>query len=281
MSNRKPLSRREFLGDFTRFSFAAWLGLEFFGERTEARAFPTQSPESAPASTRRGIIQLRLQAFELLELQRFYAGTIGFGAEISKGSLVVQAGRTLIQFDEIATKDLIAERPHYHIAWAIPASKFAAAKRWLAKRTPLLRDARGRDEFHFSRANRSAVYFADPMANILELIARHDLPDKFTGDFELADILYVNHIGLVVNDMKTAIAQIRQSLGLELTAEPAPNFAKLGDRHRHLTLVTRERLWIPERKQAANIFKTEAVLHGEHSQTFTFEDYPYAIATRA
>lgn len=119
------------------------------------------------------------------------------------------------------------------------------------------------------------------MGSILELIARDDMPDKSPGDFALADILYVNHIGLVVDDMTTAIEQTGHSLGLELTAEPSPNFVKLGDAHRHLTLVTRNRLWLPEGKLAANVYKTEAVLHGERSKRFVFENYPYSLSTQA
>ena len=276
------MKRRDFLGDCGKAAFATWLGLDFLGELKEARATPAKLTESAPASTRRGILQLRLQAFRLREMQKFYANTIGFEAELSKDRLQVQAGGTVIQFDEISVKGFSAANlPHYHIAWAIPASKFAKAKAWLVDRTPLLRHSDGRDEFHFRYAKRRAVYFADPVGNILELIARDEMPDKSPGDFVLADILYVNHIGLVVDDMTTAIEQIRQSLGLELTAEPSPNFATLGDVHRHLTLVTRKRLWLPEFKLAANVFKTEAVLHGEGSKKFEFEDYPYSLSTQA
>ena len=276
------MKRRDFLGDCGKAAFATWLGLDFLGELKEARATPAKLTESAPASTRRGILQLRLQAFRLREMQKFYANTIGFEAELSKDRLQVQAGGTVIQFDEISEKGFSAMGlPHYHIAWAIPESKFAKAKAWLSDRTPLLQTADGQDEFHFRRANRRAVYFADPMGSILELIARDDMHDKSPGDFVLADILYVNHIGLVVDDMKSTIEQIRQSLGLELTAEPSPNFAKLGDQHRHLTLVTRNRLWIPELKLAANVFKTEAVLHGERSKKFAFEEYPYSLSTQA
>jgi len=276
------MKRRDFLGDCGKAAFATWLGLDFLGELKEARATPAKLTESAPASTRRGILQLRLQAFKLREMQEFYANTIGFEVEFSKGRLQVQAGGTVIQFDEISEKAFSAtDLPHYHIAWAIPESKFVKAKAWLADRAPLLRHADGRDEFHFRRAKRRAIYFADPMGSILELIARDDMPAKSPGEFVLADILYVNHIGLVVDDMTTAIEQIRQSLGLELTAEPSPNFAKLGDAHRHLTLVTRKRLWLPEFKLAANVFKTEAVLHGERSKKFAFEDYPYSLSTQA
>ena len=276
------MKRRDFLGDFGKAAFATWLGLDFLGELKEVRATPAKLTESVPVSTRRGILQLRLQAFKLQQMQEFYANTIGFDAGLSKGRLKVQAGGTVIQFDEISEKGLSAtDLPHYHIAWAIPQNKFAKAKAWLADRTPLLRHSDGRDEFHFRRANRRAVYFADPMGNILELIARDDMSDKSPGDFDLADILYVNHIGLVVDDMKSAIKQIRQSLGLELTAEPFPNFAKLGDENRHLTLVTRNRLWLPEFKLGANVFKTEAVLHGERSKRFAFENYPYSLSTQA
>ena len=165
MIYHKPISRREFLEDFSRLSFATWLGLDLLSEVEVARAVPAKLIGSAPASTRLGILKLRLEAFKLREMQEFYAKTIGFDVEFSKDRLLVQAGGTLTQFDEISQKNLAGTNlPHYHIAWAIPERKFANAKAWLAKRTLLLRNADGQGEFHFRRTNRRAVYFADPMA---------------------------------------------------------------------------------------------------------------------
>jgi hypothetical protein len=111
MIHGRPIPRREFLGNFSRLSFATWLGLEFLSELEEARATSAKLTESAPASTRRGILQLRLQAFRLGELQEFFAEKIGFDVELSEDRLLVQAGGTLIQFDEISEKDFALMDP--------------------------------------------------------------------------------------------------------------------------------------------------------------------------
>lgn len=170
------------------------------------------------------------------------------------------------------------DEPYYHLAWAIPSNKFETGKEWLAERTPILRHSDGRDEFHFRTANRRAVYFADPAGNVLELIARDDLGDTASGSFGLRDLLYLNHAGLVVDDIDTAMWQIRDALGLSPTARPLPTFTKLGDAHRHVVLVPRERLWLPEMNRGAEVFAAEVVLHGPEEAEIEIEGLPYRVA---
>jgi catechol-2,3-dioxygenase len=204
----------------------------------------------------------------------FYSQVLGWPVRDSEASLVVQAGGTEIRFDAAPA----ASKPYHHIAWAIPSNQFLAAKAWLARRTPLLRAPDGRDEFHFSGANRRAVYFADPAANILELIARDDVGDRSEGPFGLENILFVNHFGLVVQAMAPAVEAIRSSLKLAFTAPPLDNFAKLGDAHRHLVLVPQGRIWIPEMKRAAEIYPAEAVLAGDAAARLDLPGHPYSLA---
>lgn len=44
-------------------------------------------------------------------------------------------------------------------------------------------------------------YFPHPAGNILEFIAREDLPAKAGEDFRPEDILHISEIGLVVDDV--------------------------------------------------------------------------------
>jgi catechol-2,3-dioxygenase len=180
-------------------------------------------------------------------MARFYGEAMGFGVDASPQALTVEAGGTRLHFEPAAE----GQRPIYHVAWAIPENKLAPAKAWLAARTALLVHPDGRDEFHFRTVNRHAVYFADPAGNVLELIARHNLDDGAAGPFTLADVLYVNHAGLVVDDLPGAVRDLETGLGLGLRADPTPDFAQLGDEHRHVVLVTRKRLWLPEMKVPA------------------------------
>jgi catechol-2,3-dioxygenase len=259
--------RRSLLKGLGGAGLAAWIGLDLLAEAPSGRGF------EAPASTRRGILRLRLRASRLAEMAAFYGEVMGFAVQRSPRRLTVKAGGTLLEFEEAAE----GERPVYHVAWAIPENKLALAKAWLAARTPLLVHPDGRNEFHFRSVNRHAVYFADPAGNVLELIARHNLDDGTPGPFTRADILYVNHAGLVVDDLPGAVGQLKSRLGLALRAEPTPQFVQIGDEHRHLVLVTRKRLWLPEEKVPAEVFPTEIALHGSPASRLAFERYPYQV----
>lgn len=264
----RATDRRSFLKGLGGAGLAAWLGVDLLAEEPGSRSV------QAPASTRGGILRLRLKATRLAEMAEFYGEGMGFAVQPTPRGLTVEAGGTLIEFEAAAE----GEQPAYHVAWAIPENQLAPAKAWLAARTPLLVHPDGRNQFHFRRANRHAVYFADPAGNVLELIARHNLDDGTGGPFTLADVLYVNHAGLVVDDMPGAIRDLQSGLGLELRAEPTPHFAQLGDEHRHVVLVTRKRLWLPEGRVPAEVFDTEIVLHGSPATRLAFDRYPYRVA---
>lgn len=283
------LSRRAFLEQAGSGALAAWMSAWI---SSEVRAEGLALPESLPA-TDGGILQLRLQGRDLEALEKFYRASLGFKTQRTPSLLKIQAGGTSLEFalaeDSPLASFLQAGSPEadspetgeidptYHIAWAIPENKLAVGKRWLASRTRILKDASGRDEFHFRRVNRTGVYFADPAGNILELIARHGLDDGRPGPFTTEDLLYVNHVGLAVDDVAAAVRELHESVGLDLRAPAAENFASVGDAHRHLTLVSTGRLWIPERKLAAGAFPTDILLHGSPKEVTSLEGYPYQI----
>ena len=267
------ISRRRFLRTTGQATLAAWLGIE---TTLDALAQPDYGVE-APESTSRGILSVRLRATELDAMAEFYGRGLGWSVERRGQGLRVQSGGTELFFDPAEGE----EAPYYHLAWAIPSNKFEIGKRWLAERVPLLTHPDGRDEFHFRTARRRAVYFADPAGNILELIARDDLGDRAAGDFGLDDLLYVNHAGLVVDSMDQAILKIRQALDLPLRARPSSTFTQLGDAHRHIVLVPRGRLWLPELDRGAQPFETELVLHGPEPKSFDFESLPYRLSLGA
>ena len=279
------LDRRDLLKQVGGAGVAAWLSWDLlFADTPEqpggaaarsATVLSTTVPSTTvPGTTAKGILRLRLRAQRLPAMADFYGGVLGFSTGFSGQRLVVQGGGTEIVFEPAET----GEKPIYHLAWAIPENKLARAKAWLTRRTPLLVHTDGRDEFLFRHVNRSAVYFADPVGNVLELIARHNLRDGREGDFTTEDILYVNHAGLVVDDMSAAIEGLRAGLGLELRREPTPHFAQLGDEYRHLVLVTRKRLWLPEGKVPAEVFATDIVLHGEPASQLELKPYPYRVS---
>lgn len=262
------LTRRTVLSGLGRAGLATWLGAEL---ALDALAEPSEPTEAT--GTEGGILRARLLATRLDAMRDFYGRTLGWPVERHGESLVVRAGGTLLQFDPTPADDA----PYYHVAWAIPSNKLGLGKAWLAARVPLLVHPDGRDEFHFKNARRKAVYFADPAGNVLELIARYELGDRAGGDFGLDDLLYVNHAGLVVDDMDAAIQTLSSALGLAPTAPPLPTFTKLGDVYRHLVLVPRERLWLPEMNRGAEVYPADVVLHSPVEREVALDPLPYRV----
>jgi catechol-2,3-dioxygenase len=281
MQANETVSRRDLIRRISAAGFAAWLGLDWVAGPLDGHASSAADSRDPPASTPRGITRLRLQGGDLENMRAFYARTMGFEADSARGVLTVRTGSTTIEFSATSQVPEPVDVPYYHIAWAIPENKLALAKQWLRQRTPLLKHPDGRDEFHFRNVNRHAAYFADPSGNILELIARHNLNDGAPGPFTLADILYVNHFGLVVDDVMKSIEVIRKAVRLELRQAPSDSFATLGDEYRHLVLVRRKRLWLPEGVKPAKVFASDVVLHGVRKRQMELDGYPYHISLEA
>lgn len=265
-------TRRTFLGHLGTLGLASWLGVELLAEETLQT-----SRIDAPAETARGILSLRLKASHLQSMARFYGESFGFEIEQEPGALRVQSGGTRIVFEEAEP----GTAPYYHLAWAVPENKFYLGKEWVRRRTPILTTADGREDFDFRRSNRHGFFFADPAGNILEFVVRHHLRDTSPGPFQLADILYVNHAGLVVDAMDDAIDNIHSTLQLPLRGTPTAEFTSLGDEHRHLTLVRRGRLWLPDQRRPAEVHSADIVLHGPPSEELTLAGFPYRLRLAA
>lgn len=190
-------------------------------------------------------------------MQIFYAQTIGLAVTPSgdRKSFTITTGESVLEFIEDPSRDA-----SYHFAFNIPENQFAQAKRWLAERTPLLRDSEtGKDELFFSSWNAHAVYFTDPAGNIGELIARHTLPIRREGDFGPHQLLHVSEIALVSPDPDELAEQLIARFGV---SKYGPTSFFVGDELGLFVLPPVGRPWIPERRQAAATFPAEVSLRG-------------------
>lgn len=86
------------------------------------------------------IQEVVLGAADLAAQQRFYGETLGLPVEATAQALRVQVGESTLVFAEATPP-----APPVHVAFNVPRDQFAAAREWLADRTPLLRDAQGQD----------------------------------------------------------------------------------------------------------------------------------------
>ncbi|MEG6588494.1 VOC family protein [Paenibacillus barengoltzii] len=210
---------------------------------------------------------MTLWSGQLQETEVFYTETLGF-ALIEHGleHFTIQAGATLVTFRSAEVK----ESPYYHFALNIPENKFAEAKQWLAARVPLIEE-QGKDEVFFTAWNAHAVYFKDPSGNILELIARHNLPSELSHDFSIEDIMGVSEIGIVTSEVLPLVHRLNAA-GLTNFQEDDPAFTPIGDEHGLLIVVREQREWFFSNGIPARFYPVELTVAGVGQLSFQTQD---------
>lgn len=219
---------------------------------------------------------LQLQTSNLAAQYHFYHDILNMPvlAE-SPAELTLQAGSTRLTFAQAAR----GEEPHYHFAFNIPPQQFAAAKTWLAARTPLLADRNGLDEFAFDTWAARAVYFRDPAGNIVEFIARAELPPDSQEAFSAACLLCVSEIGLTTDDVPAMARMLEARLGIAVYRGSASDtFTALGDAHGLFIIVQRGREWYPDTGTPAGFVPITAVIapHAD-ATTVMLSGPPYQV----
>ncbi len=141
-----------------------------------------------------------------------------------------------------------------HLAFNVPANRFAAATEWLLARAPLQRNTVGQTHFTFGDAWASeSIYFEGPDRLILELIGRRRLPASArTGPFQGNELTCVSEVGLPAAEVPALHARAKAALGLKPLSPPTLHFAPLGDDEGLLIVVDATRAWFPEQKVLPN-----------------------------
>lgn len=214
-----------------------------------------------------------LDTLDLSQERAFYTQTLGLPLrQATADSFTVQAGTTALTFRSSSQQLLL-----YHFAFTVPFNKWKQAKAWLKARTTLL-EGEGQDEFESARVRTHNYYFPDPAGNILEFIAREDLPAKAGESFGPEDVLHISEIGLVVDDVPGWVKQLKTRLGIEVYRDSSfEDFAQLGDINGVLILTKQGRVWAPDERQPAVVSPVRITLLGTLAQQITLEPYPYVL----
>lgn len=222
------------------------------------------------------IHELYLQTHDIAAQQRFYAETLGLPMRAAPdGELALDAGTTLLHFAPAAPD----EQPRYHIAFNVPQQQFAAAKAWLAARAPLLSDHSGADEFALDNWDGHTLYFYDPAGNILELIARHELPSESSEPFGAHSLLCVSEVGLVTDDVPATTRMLQEQLGVTVYRDSVSDmFTAIGDAHGLLIVVQQGREWFPDTGQAAVFAPLRAVVSAANGLRHSIHGPPFSVA---
>lgn len=218
------------------------------------------------------ILEARLTARGLDELKAFYGGVLGLLVLADDGDLVAfEVGASRLAFAPARN----GGEAHYHFAFDVPRNRFAEAKAWLARRVDLL-ERDGHDEFEFPSWNASSVYFRDPAGNVVEFIARRNLPNDSKTPFGPGSLLRVSEVGVVVEDVPVAVRGLERDLGLAVWNEPDEEFTTVGDERGLLIVVKSGRPWFPTR-EAATPHPTVVVARGNHRASHAPPDLGYRI----
>lgn len=268
-------SRREFLSWSAAVSVAHAAGFNAFGGSSQTQQRNSGSEGNHVRDPRRTprLLRLRLKTHVLDEVRRFYHETMGFPVVFrSRHKAIFDAGATRLEFEQVFD----GSEPYYHFAFNIPENKIEPAKDWLRRRARILRDSRNGDEVIFFRNwNAHSIFFHDPAQNLVELIARHTLPNRADGDFGVRDILHASEIGLVPRDQRGVFAAIRNQLGIEPYLR-SDSF--LGDEHGLIIVIPSNVRWIPEFRRTGTLFPTQITVAGHGNRIIRFQDLPFQIA---
>lgn len=186
-------------------------------------------------------------------------------------SFTVQIGASVMTL--VATAESLPSI--YHVAFNIPENQLAAAKVWLRARAPLLQNGDS-DEWHFADWNAHTIYYLDADGNILEFIARHNLPTASNAPFTWRSLLSVSEIGLATPDVRALYQQLNRELGVERWRGNETNFAAVGDEEGLFILALNGRPWNGNASPAQPL-PTTVVLRGAASHRVTFAELPYEI----
>ncbi len=219
------------------------------------------------------IIRLELLTVDLQAQRDFYANVLELPVKLTSSSLEARAGITDLLFTQAPTDFDGA----YHFAFNIPENQFHAAKEWITRQIPLLRDESGKEEFESVSWKSHSVYFKDAAGNVLEFIARHSLRNTVEGNFDSQQILNISEIGLPSEDVLGFADELCTKLGLSVfMQQPNETFTPVGDDNGLLILPIKDRIWIPNSGVPAKLLPVK--VKGEaNGKEWEVRGVPYEI----
>jgi catechol-2,3-dioxygenase len=223
------------------------------------------------------INKIQLHSYQLNELQDFYTQVLDFQLiTCTKQYFSVQVGQSVLEFT-LADSDHWGKL-NYHFAFNIPENQIELSLDWLKQKKIEVLSPDNQAIIHFSNWNAHALYFFDPAGNVVELIARHDLPNASNAPFSGQSILQISEIGLPVPAIAPFFEALNQHFKLPRYSQISnlTTFCAAGDAEGLLIIVPLQRAWFPT-AQMNGIFPLKIYLQGEPEKVMAFEVLPYQI----
>jgi catechol 2,3-dioxygenase-like lactoylglutathione lyase family enzyme len=214
------------------------------------------------------INSLEIGAGDFEKVAPFYGTLLGLPVVDEEDAVVVKINNSSIRF----LKEETDEDPFYHFAINIPSNKIEEARDWLKNKVGLIwLNDHNSDIANFSNWNAKAVYFYDPLGNIVELISRED-PDRGSEEpFGPEQFLSICETGLVFDEetFDDTVNYLLQKYQLSYYPKqaPLPHFRAIGDDEGLFVIAPENRPWYPTDK-AAQIFplSVECQINGKKTR---------------
>ncbi|MBC6989692.1 VOC family protein [Hymenobacter sp. BT491] len=193
--------------------------------------------------------EVHLQTADLAATTAFYAELLELPVQAQTETAVAfRVGFSLLSF----RLSNAAQRPFYHFAFTIPSNQVAEAHAWISARTTILPAPEGGTILDFPNWNAKAFYFHDPNGNILECIARFDLPNAVANGFSSACFLGLNEIGLPTPNAPQSAEAIHRQYDVPyfVRGPRLPEFVVMGDDTGLFIMPTIGRGWLPTGRPA-------------------------------
>lgn len=169
----------------------------------------------------------------------FYRDVLGLDVEVDEAVTEVSVGASVLVLDERRGWET-----GHHFAFNVVSGTLESARVWLRDRVRLL-DGEGGDVHEFPSWNARSLYFTDAVGNVVEFIARFDIPSDDRAEFGPDAILGISEIGVVVPDVPDAVDRLRAAFDAPLYDGGGEEFAAVGDPHGLFILVPPVREWYP------------------------------------
>ncbi|MGN6247049.1 MAG: VOC family protein [Ginsengibacter sp.] len=190
------------------------------------------------------IKEITLQSTNISDIFLFYKNVLQMDVVRSPSGFAVTAGATKLIFEESKT----TKNPFYHFAFNIPSNQFEEAFEWTKQKADLLwlKDYNGYVA-DFVNWHAKSFYFKDTAGNILEMIARFDLPNSSEEKFSAKSIVNVSEIGLVfpAETFDADIDELMKEYSLDYFEKqpPLPQFRAIGNDEGLFICVPENRIW--------------------------------------
>ncbi|MCG8327317.1 MAG: hypothetical protein MI974_06505 [Chitinophagales bacterium] len=208
---------------------------------------------------------LHLRTHKPEELWTFYTQVLGFeGKHMDNGvAILYNIGSSHLIFSTATD----GSQPYYHFAFNIPYNQYEEALNWLKERVEVLKDENGNELIEFTNWEAYAIYFFDPAGNILEFIARKDIPFHSDEPFSIQSVLSISEIGIPVNDVPKVYEEIKSVSKIPPYKTGNATFFPTGNAEGLFILVNQsEKIWYPTQKKALSFplyveFEQEGTYH--------------------